>query len=120
MPITGYHGSHSLHERRHRIVWPIHLDLMRCRVLGLGLPVMFELSLQSYPSIEYLADRASEGDPARIHPFLADFTKDRRASSDSNDVDLGAAALHLAIRCAACEYAHWILHPFSGVTIEPR
>ncbi|KAI0353218.1 hypothetical protein OH77DRAFT_1427627 [Trametes cingulata] len=42
------------------------------------------------------------GDPARIHPFLADITKDRRTSSES-DVDLGAAALHLAIRCASCD-----------------
>ncbi|EIW65347.1 uncharacterized protein TRAVEDRAFT_111458 [Trametes versicolor FP-101664 SS1] len=42
------------------------------------------------------------GDPARIHPFLADISKDRRTSSES-DVDLGAAALHLAIRCASCD-----------------
>ena len=42
------------------------------------------------------------GDPARIHPFLADISKDRRTSSES-DIDLGAAALHLAIRCASCE-----------------
>ncbi|KAI0668755.1 Oxysterol-binding protein-domain-containing protein [Trametes maxima] len=42
------------------------------------------------------------GDPARIHPFLADINKDRRTSSES-DVDLGAAALHLAIRCASCD-----------------
>ncbi|KAI0653811.1 Oxysterol-binding protein-domain-containing protein [Cubamyces menziesii] len=42
------------------------------------------------------------GDPARIHPFLTDISKDRRTSSES-DVDLGAAALHLAIRCASCD-----------------
>ncbi|KAI0820585.1 Oxysterol-binding protein-domain-containing protein [Trametes gibbosa] len=42
------------------------------------------------------------GDPARIHPYLADISKDRRTSSES-DVDLGAAALHLAIRCASCD-----------------
>ncbi|KAI0770918.1 hypothetical protein BD413DRAFT_678945 [Trametes elegans] len=42
------------------------------------------------------------GDPARIHPFLADITKDRRTSAES-EVDLGAAALHLAIRCASCD-----------------
>ncbi|KAI0641225.1 Oxysterol-binding protein-domain-containing protein [Trametes meyenii] len=42
------------------------------------------------------------GDPARIHPFLADISRDRRTSSES-DVDLGAAALHLAIRCASCD-----------------
>ena len=42
------------------------------------------------------------GDPARIHPFLTDILKERRTSSES-DVDLGAAALHLAIRCASCK-----------------
>ncbi|KAH9920538.1 Oxysterol-binding protein-domain-containing protein [Epithele typhae] len=42
------------------------------------------------------------GDPARIHPFLTDITKDRRTSAES-DTDLGAAALHLAIRCASCD-----------------
>ncbi|KAI9062281.1 hypothetical protein FKP32DRAFT_1629749 [Trametes sanguinea] len=42
------------------------------------------------------------GDPARIHPFLTDLSKERRTSTDG-DVDLGAAALHLAIRCASCE-----------------
>lgn len=44
------------------------------------------------------------GDPAQIHPFLADIGRDRRGSSDS-EVDFGATALHLAIRCASCEYS---------------
>ncbi|GJE89289.1 oxysterol-binding protein-domain-containing protein [Phanerochaete sordida] len=42
------------------------------------------------------------GDPAQIHPFLADIGKERR-SSEHGEVDLGAAALHLAIRCASCD-----------------
>ncbi|OBZ78590.1 Oxysterol-binding C2F12.05c [Grifola frondosa] len=42
------------------------------------------------------------GDPAVIHPFLAGLSKEKRNSTDS-DVDLGAAALHLAIRCATCD-----------------
>ncbi|KIP04311.1 hypothetical protein PHLGIDRAFT_93663 [Phlebiopsis gigantea 11061_1 CR5-6] len=42
------------------------------------------------------------GDPAQIHPFLTDIGRDRRQSAEG-DVDLGAAALHLAIRCASCD-----------------
>ncbi len=41
-------------------------------------------------------------DPAQIHPFLAEIGRDRRTSAEI-DVDLGAAALHLAIRCASCK-----------------
>ena len=40
------------------------------------------------------------GDPALIHPFLAGLGKDRNSTRD-NETDLGAAALHLAIRCAS-------------------
>ena len=40
------------------------------------------------------------GDPALIHPFLAGLGKDRSSTRD-NETDLGAAALHLAIRCAS-------------------
>lgn len=40
------------------------------------------------------------GDPALIHPFLAGIANERRASRESES-DLGAAALHLAIRCAS-------------------
>jgi hypothetical protein len=40
------------------------------------------------------------GDPALIHPFLAGLSKDRNTSRDGES-DLGAAALHLAIRCAS-------------------
>ncbi|EPQ61347.1 hypothetical protein GLOTRDRAFT_69725 [Gloeophyllum trabeum ATCC 11539] len=42
------------------------------------------------------------GDPALIHPFLAEIARDRR-KSEEGDVDVGAAALHLAIRCASCD-----------------
>ncbi|KAG6815728.1 hypothetical protein H0H93_009123, partial [Arthromyces matolae] len=42
------------------------------------------------------------GDPAQIHPFLDEIGKDKRKSStpSESDIDTGAAALHLAIRCA--------------------
>ncbi|KAI0686265.1 hypothetical protein BC835DRAFT_474072 [Cytidiella melzeri] len=40
------------------------------------------------------------GDPAQIHPFLTEIGRDRRSSGE-NPTDLGAAALHLAIRCAS-------------------
>ena len=53
-------------------------------------------------SMEYGADTET-GDPALIHPFLADFGRDRRTSA-AGDVDLGATALHLAIRCASCTH----------------
>ncbi|KAJ7674024.1 Oxysterol-binding protein-domain-containing protein [Mycena polygramma] len=53
------------------------------------------------------------GDPALIHPFLAEIGKEKRkstsaaATSDGVDgdgaIDTGAAALHLAIRCASLE-----------------
>ena len=42
------------------------------------------------------------GDPALIHPFLAEIGKDRRKPVDKDgDLDTGAAALHLAVRCAS-------------------
>ncbi|KII83915.1 hypothetical protein PLICRDRAFT_702189 [Plicaturopsis crispa FD-325 SS-3] len=42
------------------------------------------------------------GDPALIHPFLTEIGKDRRKSAEG-EVDVGAAALHLAIRCASVD-----------------
>ncbi|KAH8111175.1 Oxysterol-binding protein-domain-containing protein [Phellopilus nigrolimitatus] len=42
------------------------------------------------------------GDAPVIHQLLAEIGKDKRRSAEE-DVDLGAAALHLAIRCASCE-----------------
>ncbi|KAI0254825.1 Oxysterol-binding protein-domain-containing protein [Lactifluus subvellereus] len=48
------------------------------------------------------------GDPALIHPFLAGISKERRTSRE-NQVDLGAAALHLAIRCASVETVSLLL-----------
>ena len=41
-----------------------------------------------------------QGDPTVIHPFLAEIGKDRRKSVDG-DIDTGAAALHLAVRCGS-------------------
>jgi hypothetical protein len=66
------------------------------------------------------------GDPALIHPFLAEIGKEKRRSADprnslsgsvggtnnnnnnndgisNSNLDTGAAALHLAIRCASRE-----------------
>ena len=40
------------------------------------------------------------GDPAAIHPFLVEISKDKQKSADGS-VDTGAAALHLAIRCGS-------------------
>lgn len=55
------------------------------------------------PTIPYI----DPGDPAVIHPFLADLGKERsRRSQDSSssNIDLGALALHLAIRCASSTF----------------
>ncbi|GBE78765.1 hypothetical protein SCP_0116570 [Sparassis crispa] len=46
------------------------------------------------------------GDPTVIHPFLADISS--RKSSEG-DTDVGAAALHLAIRCASCDTVSLLL-----------
>ncbi|GLB39485.1 putative OSBP family protein [Lyophyllum shimeji] len=46
------------------------------------------------------------GDPALIHPFLAEIGKDRRKSVEAGvpgSLDTGAAALHLAVRCASVD-----------------
>ncbi|KAJ3508300.1 hypothetical protein NLJ89_g5839 [Agrocybe chaxingu] len=44
----------------------------------------------------------SAGDPAAIHPFLTEISKDRRQSTDG-ELDTGAAALHLAVRCGSTQ-----------------
>ncbi|KAL0565505.1 hypothetical protein V5O48_016524, partial [Marasmius crinis-equi] len=48
------------------------------------------------------------GDPALIHPFLNEISKDKRKSTDG-DLDTGAAALHLAIRCASVDTIRLLL-----------
>ncbi|PPR03697.1 hypothetical protein CVT24_007418 [Panaeolus cyanescens] len=48
------------------------------------------------------------GDPAQIHPFLAEINKDKRKSIDG-DVDTGAAALHLAVRCGSAATVQLLL-----------
>ncbi|KAG8221726.1 Oxysterol-binding protein-domain-containing protein [Butyriboletus roseoflavus] len=48
------------------------------------------------------------GDPALIHPFLTEIGKERRNSIDG-DLNTGAAALHLAIRCASVETVQLLL-----------
>ncbi|EDQ99212.1 uncharacterized protein LACBIDRAFT_335212 [Laccaria bicolor S238N-H82] len=53
------------------------------------------------------AQRVS-GDPAAIHPFLAEIGKDRRKSSEG-EIDTGAAALHLAVRCASVQTVSLLL-----------
>ncbi|KIJ28907.1 hypothetical protein M422DRAFT_784466 [Sphaerobolus stellatus SS14] len=48
------------------------------------------------------------GDPALIHPILTEISRDRGKSIDGS-VDLGAAALHLAIRCASYDTIQLLL-----------
>ncbi|KAG1737206.1 Oxysterol-binding protein-domain-containing protein [Suillus lakei] len=48
------------------------------------------------------------GDPALIHPFLTEIGKERRKSVDG-DINTGAAALHLAIRCASVDTVQLLL-----------
>ncbi|KAH9947039.1 Oxysterol-binding protein-domain-containing protein [Amylocystis lapponica] len=62
-----------------------------------------DLGLPDYLYQVKLLSALRSGDPALIHPFLTDIGKDGRKSSDSSSVDVGAAALHLAIRCASCD-----------------
>ncbi|CAK5274399.1 unnamed protein product [Mycena citricolor] len=69
-----------------------------------------------------LLNALRSGDPALIHPFLAEIGKEKRKSSDQrgsnvssgasvasggkalpSELDMGAASLHLAIRCASLD-----------------
>ncbi|KAF7303589.1 Oxysterol-binding protein [Mycena indigotica] len=78
------------------------------------------------------------GDPALIHPFLAEIGKEKRKSADQrngsgntlsrgssendpNSIDTGAAALHLAIRCASLETVTLLLshRAISPVGVHP-
>ncbi|KAF8147199.1 hypothetical protein B0H34DRAFT_343598 [Crassisporium funariophilum] len=61
-------------------------------------------SLQSGPEPLYqvkLLSALRSGDPAAIHPFLAEISRDKRTPPSSGEIDTGAAALHLAVRCAS-------------------
>ncbi|KAF4610323.1 hypothetical protein D9613_010281 [Agrocybe pediades] len=49
------------------------------------------------------------GDPAVIHPFLAEISKDKRNSGDGSDIDTAAAALHLAVRCGSVQTVSLLL-----------
>ncbi|KAI0307052.1 Oxysterol-binding protein-domain-containing protein [Multifurca ochricompacta] len=49
------------------------------------------------------------GDPALIHPFLSEIEKHRTIYLGESQTDLGAAALHLAIRCASIETVSLLL-----------
>ncbi|KAK7457229.1 hypothetical protein VKT23_010531 [Stygiomarasmius scandens] len=50
------------------------------------------------------------GDPALIHPFLAEIGKDKRKSLEGNEnIDTGSAALHLAIRCGSVDTVRLLL-----------
>ncbi|KAI0791876.1 Oxysterol-binding protein-domain-containing protein [Abortiporus biennis] len=48
------------------------------------------------------------GDPAQLHVFLTEIGRERRKSAEG-DVDIGALALHLAIRCANCDTIQLLL-----------
>ncbi|KAJ3523915.1 hypothetical protein NM688_g8647 [Phlebia brevispora] len=72
-------------------------------ILYSRLGVTFRLTLAGNHDALYqvrLLSALRSGDPALIHPFLTEIGRDKRQSTD---VDLGAAALHLAIRCASCD-----------------
>ncbi|KAF4566138.1 hypothetical protein EYR40_002047 [Pleurotus pulmonarius] len=51
------------------------------------------------------------GDPALIHPFLSEISKDSKDTSltTGDALNTGAAALHLAIRCASSETVNLLL-----------
>lgn len=52
----------------------------------------------------------STGNPALIHPFLAEIGLERRSESDSeSSIATAAAALHLAIRCASRWFSSTLL-----------
>jgi hypothetical protein len=57
------------------------------------------------------ADERETGDPTAIHPFLAEISKDRRKSVDG-DIDTGAAALHLSVRCGSGACCHRISYAY--------
>ncbi|KAI5119210.1 hypothetical protein M0805_007721 [Coniferiporia weirii] len=61
------------------------------------------------------------GDAALIHQLLAEIGKYKRKNAD-DDVDIGAAALHLAIRCASCETVELLLshRSISPNAVYPR
>lgn len=60
----------------------------------------FEMVSLQFKAKRNLTQAIAQGDPAVIHPFLAEIGKDRRKSVDG-DIDTGAAALHLAVRCGS-------------------
>lgn len=52
-----------------------------------------------------LLEALRSGDPALIQPFLDEISRARAGQIDgSEDYNMGAAALHLAIRCASGQY----------------
>jgi oxysterol-binding protein 1 len=61
------------------------------------------------------------GDPALIHPFLAGLGKGHNGGGEN---DLGAAALHLAVRCASgvplcsLSWLPWDPHSFAAETVS--
>jgi hypothetical protein len=61
------------------------------------------------------------GDPALIHPFLAGLGKNHDGGGEN---DLGAAALHLAVRCASgipicsLSWRPWDPHSFAAETVS--
>ncbi|KAF8431896.1 Oxysterol-binding protein-domain-containing protein [Boletus edulis BED1] len=71
------------------------------------------LSVRTSGSVEplqqvRLLSALRSGDPTLIHPFLTEIGKERRNSA-GGDLNTGAAALHLAIRCASVETVQLLL-----------
>lgn len=54
------------------------------------------------------------GDPALIHPFLAEIGRSKKdTEGNETPIDLAATTLHLAIRCASCKSFVLCLVPLS-------
>lgn len=58
--------------------------------------------MRSLAALQTETDPKLPGEPALIHPFLTEISKDKRKSTEG-DIDTGAAALHLAVRCASID-----------------
>jgi len=78
----------------------------------------------SYPSFSHRQRKSKYpilGDPALIHPFLAGLAKGRNTTREGeSETDLGAAALHLAIRCASGAPLRSVLSPLSSSFFHSR
>ncbi|KAG6333241.1 hypothetical protein ID866_5849 [Astraeus odoratus] len=99
--MSSSHGSPSVHSyatANSTVVGSSHGKLAHHRLLDATEPLQQVKLLSALRS----------GDPALIHPFLTEINKERRGSLDG-DLNTGAAALHLAIRCASVDTVQLLL-----------